>query len=402
MAWLEFKGGGYRIGFRFAGRKHHYQLKTADEKEAVASLGRFESNFRLVEQGVIDSPPEGADLGAYLISGGRNGLRPSQTERVELKTLGELLDSYLAHYPKGAKESTTVKTELIHVGHFRKHLDTKLPLADFTTRTMQAYVEARSATVGTETIKKEVGTFASVWNKWGVPQGMVVTPAPAAGLVYPKTTAKQPFQTREQIERLIASRELTDAQQAELWDCLFLTLPEVDEVLEQVRNRDRIPQAYPMFVFAAHTGARRSEIRRSLVSDFDFGSRTVQIREKKRERDKHETYRTVPLSPLLERVMKAWFAELPGGHHAVCTSAGNPITEHYATKLIVNVLKKSRWTVIPGWHCFRHSFISNCAARGVDQRLIDQWVGHTTETMRRRYRHLIPAVSQAALASVFG
>jgi hypothetical protein len=29
-----------------------------------------------------------------------------------------------------------------------------------------------------------------------------------------------------------------------------------------------------------------------------------------------------------------------------------------------------------GWHCFRHSFVSNCSARGVDQRLIDQ-VGRT-------------------------
>ena len=43
------------------------------------------------------------------------------------------------------------------------------------------------------------------------------------------------------------------------------------------------PFIYPMFVFAAHTGARRSEILRSQVDDFDFQSRTVQIREKKRD-----------------------------------------------------------------------------------------------------------------------
>ena len=49
-----------------------------------------------------------------------------------------------------------------------------------------------------------------------------------------------------------------------------------------------------------------------------------------------------------------------------------------------------------------HSFISNCAARGVDQRLINQWVRRTTEVLRRRYRPLPPAVSQAALLRVFG
>jgi integrase len=173
-------------------------------------------------------------------------------------------------------------------------------------------------------------------------------------------------------------------------------------LLDLARHRARIPHAYPMFVFAAHTGARRSEIRRARVGDFDFENKTVLIREKKKDHEKEETYRTVPMSPLLERVMRDWFAEHAGGSHAICTTAGNAITEHYSTKLVVNVLKKTRWSVVSGWHCFRHSFISNCAARGVDQRLIDQWVGHTTEAMRRRYRHLVPAVSQAALASVFG
>jgi integrase len=46
--------------------------------------------------------------------------------------------------------------------------------------------------------------------------------------------------------------------------------------------------------------------------------------------------------------------------------------------------------VIKGWHVLRHSFVSLCASRGVDQRLIDEWVGHTTEEMRRRYRVLHP------------
>jgi hypothetical protein len=231
---------------------------------------------------------------------------------------------------------------------------------------------------------------------------MTTTPAPVANLSYPKGKIKPPFQTREQIERQIEREGVPEAERPALWECLFLTLPELDEVLDLVRRRERLPHAYPMFAFAAHTGARRGEIRRALVTDFDFDAKTVLIRERKKDHEKVETYRTVPMSPKLEAVMREWFATHPGGPHAVCTAAGTPITEHYATKLIVNALKNTRWAVIPGWHCFRHSFISNCAARGVDRRLIDQWVGHTTEAMRRRYRHLVPAVSQAALASVFG
>jgi len=42
---------------------------------------------------------------------------------------------------------------------------------------------------------------------------------------------------------------------------------------------------------------------------------------------------------------------------------------------MLGAVHRSKWSVIPGWHCLRHSFISNCAARGVDQRLIDHASG---------------------------
>jgi integrase len=57
---------------------------------------------------------------------------------------------------------------------------------------------------------------------------------------------------------------------------------------------------------------------------------------------------------------------------------------------------------VRGWHVLRHSFVSACAADGVDQRMIDEWVGHTTEGMRRQYRHLCPSIQRTVLASVFG
>ena len=53
-------------------------------------------------------------------------------------------------------------------------------------------------------------------------------------------------------------------------------------------------------------------------------------------------------------------------------------------------------------HAFRHSFISALAAKGVDQRIIDEIVGHQSEEQQRRYRHLLPSQKASALASVFG
>jgi integrase len=61
----------------------------------------------------------------------------------------------------------------------------------------------------------------------------------------------------------------------------------------------------------------------------------------------------------------------------------------------------SKWEHIRGFHVFRHSFASNLAAAGVDQRMIDEWMGHQTEAMRKRYRHLLPDQRRKAIEAVF-
>jgi hypothetical protein len=41
-------------------------------------------------------------------------------------------------------------------------------------------------------------------------------------------------------------------------------------------------------------------------------------------------------------------------------------------------------------------------SRGVDQRVIDEVVGHQSEEQRKRYRHLYPGVMREAITRVFG
>ena len=55
--------------------------------------------------------------------------------------------------------------------------------------------------------------------------------------------------------------------------------------------------------------------------------------------------------------------------------------------------------MIRGWHTFRHSFASNLARAGVDQRIIDSWMGHHTE-IRLRYQHLFPDRRRSAIESL--
>ena len=69
-----------------------------------------------------------------------------------------------------------------------------------------------------------------------------------------------------------------------------------------------------------------------------------------------------------------------------------------ATHHLEQTLRGSRWENIRGWHIFRHSFISNCAAKGIDQRTIDRWLGHQTEEMRPPVHALVPQCAKATLS----
>src|SRR4029077_11366716 len=129
--------------------------------------------------------------------------------------------------------------------------------------------------------------------------------------VYPKADEKPPFMTWQEIERRITPA-LNDAQVAELWDCLYLGKQEIDNLLAFVQEHAAHGWIYPVFCFAAYTGARRSELLRVLVTDVDLEDGTVVLREKKRSR-KQRTTRRVPLAPFLAGVLRDWLKTHPGG-----------------------------------------------------------------------------------------
>jgi integrase len=226
-----------------------------------------------------------------------------------------------------------------------------------------------------------------------------------------KPEEKPPFQTWTEIERRIAPGGLTQDQIQDLWECLFLQLAEVEELLGYVKEHALQSWVYPMFCFAAHTGARRSEMIRAQVSDVDFDGGTVLIHEKKRAHDRRTT-RRVPLTSFLGGVLSEWIKVHPGGTHLFCQaskvarskkqrSEPTPVTRDEAHDHFKRTLAESKWKVLRGWHILRHSFASNCAAKGIDQRLLDTWLGHTTE-IRKRYLHLIPSNERQAIQTVFG
>jgi integrase len=316
-------------------------------------------------------------------------------------------------------EANSLATVTMHLRHFVKTLRPSFPIPTLSPDHVQQHIDRRARQKGIRnrplsaaTLRKEVASMRACWN-WGLLAGLVSRPFPTnKALKYPKADEKPPFRTWPQIEQQVARGGLSEAEIRDLWDCLFLSAAEIDEFLRFAKRSARHDFVYPMLVFAAHTGVRRSEMLRVRIDDVDLGDATALIREKKRAKGTR-THRRVPLSPLLAQVLREWIDQHPGGQFLFChraevprskkrRTAPGPLTRDEANDHFKRTVAGSKWAVLRGWHVFRHSFVSNCAARGIDQRMIDEWVGHQTEEMRRRYRHLFPDQQRHAIGLVFG
>jgi integrase len=441
MASLQCRNGSWRVLFRYKGKLHTFTIGETDAIEAAGAKAQAEEILRLLKRNLIELPP-GCSIEDFLLHRGKppehtNGEPPAPKE----VTLSELRDSYVRTHSNGTIEQNTLDTSRLHLSHFAATLGKAFPVSVLSLSDLQRHVNRRAKTksrtgklVSPTTIKKEIATFSSVWN-WGAKMGMVSGPFPAEGLRYPKTQEPPPFMTWQEIERAVECGGKAD----ELWDCLYLTTPEIEELLSFVKEHAAHPFIHPMFSFAAHTGARRSEIMRAQLLDLDFPGQTVLIREKKRAKGKRTT-RRVPLTPFLAKVLKEWVKVHPGGPHLFClggvvgrSKKRSRTTGHKGEKTRASGLKArlstvtqrgevpltslsrkethdhvkrtltgSKWEVLKGWHVLRHSFISACASKAVDQRMLDDWVGHQTDEQRKRYRHLYPSTQQEAIKLVFG
>jgi integrase len=117
--------------------------------------------------------------------------------------------------------------------------------------------------------------------------------------------------------------------------------------------------------------------------------------------------RRIDMHPELRRELLAWRQSRPKGQYGICNAETlEPLEKNRANRCFWRPLRGNAWCLDSkrnwfkiGFHTYRHSFASNLAAAGVDQRIIDEFMGHTTEAMRKRYRHLFPKDRRSAIES---
>jgi integrase len=318
-----------------------------------------------VRQRLLELPAE-MDILQFIEHDGKPP--PAPKPSVVITRFGELRKRYLDTFSHGALESNTLYTAKIHLNHLGETLGAKFPLNTLSLADLQRHIERRQKRVSATTIKKEIDTFRATWN-WACRMALTQGAFPSAGLVYPKGEDKLPFMTFDEIERRIKVGGDADA----LWECLYLTHSEVADLLDHVENSHATTWMYPAFLLTAHTGARRSEMMRAKPEDLDLTTGTLTIREKKRVKGRRTT-RRVPLSNRLIEVLTNWLT----GRKAASFLFGygaKMLSPQTVQKGFARAVKESKWKVMRGWHVLRHSFISALASRGVDQRIIDDFVG---------------------------
>jgi integrase len=404
MASLQKKGNSWYCQFYWRAQRFTFAVGRVTRPQAEAKATKAGEIVELLERGMLKLP-DGMGIAAFIKHDGQPPA-PAESQKVSQKSsMGVLRDAYLRAH-EASHEVKTLYTAKIHLNHLVATLGKGFDLRTLELAHLQKHVDRRCPRVSPATAAKEISTLRTAWN-WGARMKLVTGPCPVKGLLYPKMDEKPPFQTRAEIERQVEG--LTDEHRLELWDALYLTLPEIDAFLTNVRATAAHPWIHPLVATVAHAGLRRSELVRVRKSDVDFDAMTLTVRERKRSKGKRTT-RRVPLSTALAAILRDWLDVSPGGQllfaqseevfrskkRSRTTGHANgaerpkslkgrlvgisdrerpgilPLTIHEVSDHFRRTVNGGDWAVIPGLHCLRHSFVSACASKGLDQRIIDE------------------------------
>jgi integrase len=407
---LDERSNNWIVMFRYGAKQFRLSCRTTNESEAKGVKATIEGTLQLLNTGRLLVPPDTKDVGLWIMSGGKVAEKP-RIEPSKKSRLDDVCTDYLKDQVD--KADTTLVGERVHVGHLRRHLGDGTELRSIDLGALQRFVAARlretraGRPVSGKTIKKELTTFIQVW-EWARHRKLVEGSCPVKdpsrpqkwAVAVPKASQSEKFMTFSDVERRIARGGLSDGQAKDLWRFVFLDEAQVGELLEHVRTTARHPFVHPMFAIAAFTGARRSEICRSLIDDVQLDERLVLLRERKRRKDMAGTTREVPLHPKLKEIFKAWFSVHPGGQYTItlplavprrkAKTAFDEMSRDEAHHHFKQALAGGKWAVLPGFHVLRHSFGAICTRAGIPMNVIAKWMGHSTEEMMKLYQHLFP------------
>jgi integrase len=406
MANLGNKDSIFHVRFRFRGKEYKKSLKVRDQGAAEAALHVVELTIHRLLTGQT-AVPDGVDPGDFILSGGTLQKPPEpRAKPVALPSIKTLADEY-GECQKQTMAPSYHYSQTMHLRHLVRHLGDRAhePCSQITCRDLDGYLKKRLQERHASTAERERITLLQFF-KWLVQQGHLAS-SPAAGLERIKGGEdRPPFRTIAEIDKIAERGGLTNDEVLDLWECLFLNPKEIADLLATVRTNAKVDYSYLLHAIPAYTGMRRGEVLRLRWIEVDLDGGFIYARSRKQSRRKKETVRRIDLHPELQRELLAWRQKRPKGQFVICEADTlEPISNDRANRCFWQPMRHTQWCLDNtrdwfkvGFHTYRHSFASNLAAAGIDQRIIDEFMGHQTEAMRKRYRHLFPKDRKSAIA----
>jgi integrase/recombinase XerD len=179
-----------------------------------------------------------------------------------------------------------------------------------------------------------------------------------------------------------------------------LTIDEVRRLVDAVRT----PHNKAFFWTVYSLGLRLQEGLNLQVGDIDSARMVVHVHRGKGSKDRY-----VPLPPRTLTVLRQywvthrhpdWLFPATGRDHAQAASATEPMARasvHGAIKKVVKELGFRKRVTI---HTLRHSYATHLLEAGVNLRLIQQYLGHSSLNTTMVYLHLTTASQEQAVSRI--
>ena len=352
--------------------------------------GQWRANGRQVKRRIGLKRPEGSRDGLTRKMA-QAELARLMAETVVKPRAGERLDiSDVSHRyrlnaeRKGRKRSTVMDIE----SHTRVHLEPFFggrAMDSITPEDVNDFVSMlEGRDMAAKTIRNVIGTLSALFNYARAPRNRWASSNPCDGLDLP-----------------------TDPQRDK--DVRFLTLKQVDALVEHARPGAFQQLDKALFLTAAMTGLRKGELLALRWTDVDWPASRIRVRQNYvrgefgTPKSKRST-RSVPMADevagMLDRLSQASAHTSDNDLVFAHPDTGGPLPKANVTRRMRAALKAAgiddRHFV---FHDLRHTFGTRMAAAGVPMRTLQEWMGHRDLATTQIYADYAPSAREAEMVA---
>jgi integrase len=174
----------------------------------------------------------------------------------------------------------------------------------------------------------------------------------------------------------------------------WFTAVEVEKIVEAAEGQYKV-----LFRLAYASGMRAGELFGLHVTDFDFDSNTVRVqrstfRDLENSPKSQKSRRTIYLDALTLKMVREHLAGRTSGR-LFHTRLGTPLKDGEVNRDVLKPLCRRAGIPVGTMHAFRHGRVSKMQDAGVNEKVIQTEIGHSTLRMTRRYTHFSPEQRRA-------